>query len=72
MVSPSSCSRSTVRALKAEFELTRSVQTTGPTEASRAIRKKLKYGSVPQQLRALTVRRNPVLSTFSLCVPAVR
>ncbi|CAD6568333.1 MAG: Putative actin patch assembly and actin polymerization protein [Alectoria sarmentosa] len=31
------------------------LQTGGPTEAARAIRKKLKYGSVDQQLRALTV-----------------
>jgi len=31
------------------------LQSTGPSEASRAIRKKLKYGSVHQQLRALTI-----------------
>lgn len=31
------------------------IQPGGPTEAARAIRKKLKYGSVDQQLRALTV-----------------
>lgn len=31
------------------------LQTGGPTEAARAIRKKLKYGSVDQQVRALTV-----------------
>ncbi|KAK4704651.1 LAS seventeen-binding protein 5, partial [Phenoliferia sp. Uapishka_3] len=32
------------------------LQSTGPTEASRAIRKKLKYSNVHGQLRALTVR----------------
>ncbi|KAL9130849.1 MAG: hypothetical protein Q9217_001050 [Psora testacea] len=31
------------------------IQTGGPTEAARAIRKKLKYGNVDQQLRALTI-----------------
>lgn len=31
------------------------VQPTGPTEAARAIRKKLKYGNVHRQLRALTL-----------------
>lgn len=31
------------------------IQPTGPTEAARAIRKKLKYGSQDQQIRALTV-----------------
>ena len=31
------------------------LQSTGPSEASRAIRKKLKYGSVHQQLRALVI-----------------
>jgi len=31
------------------------LQSTGPSEASRAIRKKLKYGNVHQQLRALTI-----------------
>ncbi|CAK7273969.1 hypothetical protein SEPCBS119000_005930 [Sporothrix epigloea] len=31
------------------------LQATGPTEAARAIRKKLKYGSVHRQLRALTL-----------------
>ncbi|KPI34464.1 LAS seventeen-binding protein 5 [Cyphellophora attinorum] len=31
------------------------LQATGPTEAARAIRKKLKYGSVHRQLRALTI-----------------
>jgi len=31
------------------------LQQTGPTEASRAIRKKLKYGSVHGQKRGLTV-----------------
>ncbi|KAI5852837.1 hypothetical protein DFP73DRAFT_589898 [Morchella snyderi] len=31
------------------------LQDTGPTEASRAIRKKLKYGNVHRQLRALTI-----------------
>ncbi|KAL2368324.1 hypothetical protein RJ035_000330 [Blastomyces gilchristii] len=31
------------------------LQTTGPSEASRALRKKLKYGSVHRQLRALTI-----------------
>ncbi|KAI6362219.1 hypothetical protein MCOR25_006291 [Pyricularia grisea] len=31
------------------------LQPTGPTEAARAIRKKLKYGSVHRQLRALTL-----------------
>ncbi|CAK7232986.1 hypothetical protein SCUCBS95973_008443 [Sporothrix curviconia] len=31
------------------------LQSTGPTEAARAIRKKLKYGSVHRQLRALTL-----------------
>jgi len=31
------------------------LQSTGPTEAARAIRKKLKYGSVDRQLRALTI-----------------
>lgn len=31
------------------------LQPTGPTEAARAIRKKLKYGSVHRQLRALTI-----------------
>jgi len=38
-------------------ELVESVnlQTGGPTEASRAIRKKLKYGNVHRQLRALTI-----------------
>ena len=31
------------------------LQSTGPTEAARAIRKKLKYGNVHRQLRALTL-----------------
>ncbi|KFY29097.1 hypothetical protein V493_02556 [Pseudogymnoascus sp. VKM F-4281 (FW-2241)] len=31
------------------------LQATGPTEAARAIRKKLKYGNVHRQLRALTI-----------------
>ena len=31
------------------------LQATGPTEAARALRKKLKYGSVHRQLRALTI-----------------
>ncbi|KKY14197.1 putative vhs domain-containing protein [Diplodia seriata] len=31
------------------------IQESGPTEAARAIRKKLKYGSVHRQLRALTI-----------------
>ncbi|GAA97291.1 hypothetical protein E5Q_03969 [Mixia osmundae IAM 14324] len=31
------------------------LQSTGPTEASRAIRKKLKYGNVHRQLRSLTI-----------------
>ncbi|KFY82409.1 hypothetical protein V500_10572 [Pseudogymnoascus sp. VKM F-4518 (FW-2643)] len=31
------------------------LQSTGPTEAARAIRKKLKYGNVHRQLRALTI-----------------
>ncbi|KAK2736897.1 putative actin patch assembly and actin polymerization protein [Myotisia sp. PD_48] len=31
------------------------IQTSGPTEASRALRKKLKYGTVHKQLRALTI-----------------
>lgn len=31
------------------------LQGTGPAEAARAIRKKLKYGSVHRQLRALTI-----------------
>lgn len=31
------------------------LQATGPTEAARAIRKKLKYGNVHRQLRALTL-----------------
>lgn len=31
------------------------LQPTGPTEAARAIRKKLKYGSVHRQLRALSI-----------------
>lgn len=31
------------------------LQSTGPTEAARAIRKKLKYGSVHRQIRALTL-----------------
>ncbi|QSS66400.1 VHS domain-containing protein, partial [Histoplasma capsulatum] len=31
------------------------LQATGPSEASRALRKKLKYGSVHRQLRALTI-----------------
>lgn len=31
------------------------LQATGPAEAARAIRKKLKYGSVHRQLRALTI-----------------
>ncbi|KAI9794636.1 MAG: putative actin patch assembly and actin polymerization protein [Peltula sp. TS41687] len=31
------------------------LQNSGPTEAARAIRKKLKYGNVHQQLRALTI-----------------
>lgn len=31
------------------------LQATGPTEVSRALRKKLKYGSVHRQLRALTI-----------------
>lgn len=31
------------------------LQATGPTEAARAIRKKLKYGSAHRQLRALTL-----------------
>ncbi|MCJ1479637.1 putative actin patch assembly and actin polymerization protein [Lambiella insularis] len=31
------------------------LQSTGPTEAARAIRKKLKYGNVHKQLRALTI-----------------
>ena len=31
------------------------LQATGPTEAARSIRKKLKYGSVHRQLRALTI-----------------
>ncbi|KAI9847460.1 MAG: putative actin patch assembly and actin polymerization protein [Sclerophora amabilis] len=31
------------------------LQSSGPTEAARAIRKKLKYGSVHRQLRALTI-----------------
>ncbi|KAF2092260.1 hypothetical protein K490DRAFT_61700 [Saccharata proteae CBS 121410] len=31
------------------------IQDSGPTEAARAIRKKLKYGSVHRQLRALTI-----------------
>lgn len=31
------------------------LQDTGPTEAARAIRKKLKYGNVHRQLRALTL-----------------
>lgn len=31
------------------------IQSTGPTEAARAIRKKLKYGNVHRQLRALTL-----------------
>ena len=34
------------------------IQSTGPAEASRALRKKLKYGSVHGQKRALTVRRS--------------
>ncbi|KAF8338027.1 uncharacterized protein EI90DRAFT_3144360 [Cantharellus anzutake] len=39
------------------IELVESInlQPTGPTEASRAIRKKLKYGDVHRQLRALTI-----------------
>ncbi|EPQ66225.1 hypothetical protein BGT96224_2511 [Blumeria graminis f. sp. tritici 96224] len=32
-----------------------SLQNTGPSEAARAIRKKLKYGNVTRQLRALTI-----------------
>ncbi|CCU82315.1 VHS domain-containing protein [Blumeria hordei DH14] len=32
-----------------------SLQSTGPSEAARAIRKKLKYGNVTRQLRALTI-----------------
>ena len=36
----------------------------GVTESSRAIRKKLKYGNVHRQIRALTVRR-PVVSVFA-------
>lgn len=31
------------------------LQTTGPTEAARALRKKLKYGSVHRQIRALVI-----------------
>lgn len=31
------------------------IQATGPSEAARAIRKKLKYGNVHRQLRALTI-----------------
>ncbi|KAJ5105758.1 hypothetical protein NUU61_003105 [Penicillium alfredii] len=31
------------------------IQATGPTEASRALRKKLKYGNLHRQLRALTI-----------------
>lgn len=31
------------------------LQATGPTEAARALRKKLKYGNVHRQLRALTI-----------------
>ncbi|EED23405.1 VHS domain protein [Talaromyces stipitatus ATCC 10500] len=31
------------------------IQSTGPTEASRALRKKLKYGNLHRQLRALTI-----------------
>ena len=31
------------------------LQASGPTEAARAIRKKLKYGSLHRQLRALTI-----------------
>lgn len=31
------------------------IQDTGPSEAARALRKKLKYGSVHRQLRALTI-----------------
>lgn len=31
------------------------LQSTGPSEAARAIRKKLKYGSVHRQIRALTI-----------------
>ncbi|KAG8862749.1 putative actin patch assembly and actin polymerization protein [Tulasnella sp. 330] len=31
------------------------LQPEGPTEAARAIRKKLKYGNVPRQIRALTI-----------------
>lgn len=31
------------------------LQATGPSEAARAIRKKLKYGNVHRQLRALTI-----------------
>lgn len=31
------------------------LQTTGPREASRALRKKLKYGNTHRQLRSLTV-----------------
>ena len=31
------------------------IQDSGPTEAARAIRKKLKYGNIHRQLRALTI-----------------
>jgi len=31
------------------------LQSTGPTEAARAIRKKLKYGNIHRQIRALTI-----------------
>ncbi|KAK9457776.1 hypothetical protein V1511DRAFT_490802 [Dipodascopsis uninucleata] len=43
--------------LSGVFELIEAIrlQPTGPTEAARAIRKKLKYGSVHNQLRALTI-----------------
>ncbi|KAK9478675.1 hypothetical protein V1514DRAFT_280283 [Lipomyces japonicus] len=39
------------------FDLTETIRlsSTGPTEAARALRKKLKYGSVHNQLRALTI-----------------
>lgn len=38
------------------------LQSTGPTEASRALRKKLKYSNLHGQLRALTVGALPTLS----------
>lgn len=39
------------------------MQAGGPTEAARALRKKLKYGSKHEQLRAVTVRRAPAYLT---------